>query len=115
MEAKKIADILKREYQSADNYSDQLMRMRDLALKAYEADEGLIPVVEGRSRVMLPDVQEAHDYMHASVLRTFVSGDRTIEFDAIDEGDEDIVETATAAIDYNFMRHQDGYRLLGDL
>ena len=115
MEAKKIADILKREYQSADNYSDQLMKLRDLALKAYEADEGLIPVVEGRSRVMLPDVQEAHDYMHASVLRTFVSGDRTIEFDAIDEGDEDIVETATAAIDYNFMRQQDGYRLLGDL
>ena len=115
MEAKKIADILKREYQSADDYSDQLMKLRDLALKAYEADEGLIPVVEGRSRVMLPDVQEAHDYMHASVLRTFVSGDRTIEFDAIDEGDEDIVETATAAIDYNFMRQQDGYRLLGDL
>ena len=115
MEAKKIADILKREYQSADNYSDQLMERRDLALKAYEADEGLIPIVEGRSRVMLPDVQEAHDYMHASVLRTFVSGDRTIEFDAIDEGDEDIVETATAAIDYNFMRQQDGYRLLGDL
>ncbi|MCJ8336378.1 MAG: hypothetical protein MJH10_19445, partial [Epibacterium sp.] len=115
MEAKKIADILKREYQSADDYSDKLMKMRDLALKAYEADEGLIPVVEGRSRVMLPDVQEAHDYMHASVLRTFVSGDRTIEFEAVDEGDEDIVKTATAAIDYNFMRQQDGYRLLGDL
>ena len=115
MDARKIADILKREYAAGEDYSDQLLRLQHLAMRAYEADEGLIPIVEGRSRVMLPDVQETHDYMHASVLRTFVSGDRTIEFEAVDEGDEDAAETATAAIDYNFMRQQDGYRLLSDL
>lgn len=115
MTPKKIAAVLKKEHEAAEDYSDQLLKLQHLAMRAYEADEGLIPVTEGRSRVMLPDVQEAHDYMHASVLRTFVSGDRTIEFEAVDDGDEEAADEATAAIDYNFMRQQDGYRLLSDL
>jgi len=114
LEPRKLASILKREYEAARDYSDHLLGLQRLAQRAYEADESLIPITEGRSRVMLPDVQEAHDYMQASILRVFVSGDRTIEFEAVDEGDEEIADEATAAIDYNFMRQQDGYRLLSD-
>ena len=114
-EPRQLAVILKKEYEAARDYSDHLLKLQRLAQHAYEADAGLIPFTEGRSRVMLPDVQEAHDYMLASVLRVFVSGDRTIEFEAVDEGDEEAADEATAAIDYNFMRQQDGYRLLTDM
>lgn len=113
-DARQLATILKKECEAAEDYRDELLKYQKLAERAYEADEALIPIQEGRSRVMLPDVQESHDYMHASILRTFVSGDRTIEFEAVDEGDEDVAEEATAAIDFNFMRQQDGYRLLSD-
>ena len=47
-------------------------------------------------------------------MSTFTSGDRVIEFEAEDEGDEQAAEDATAAVDYYFMRKQDGYRVLYD-
>ena len=114
-DARDLAKILKQEHDDAEDYSDQLLQLQRLAVRAYEADESLIPIKEGRSRVMLPDVQEAIDYMHASILRTFVSGDRTVEFEAIDDGQDDIAQQATAAVDFNFMRKQDGYRILSDM
>jgi hypothetical protein len=113
MEPEALAAILQREYAAADSYRDILAQ---LELQAFQYYEGL-PFgneVEGRSQVVLPDVQETIDYMAASVLRTFVSGERTVEFEATDEGDEAGAEEATAAINYSFMRQQDGYRILHD-
>ena len=114
MSSRELAAILEREYEAADNYASELHTLMELGKRAYEADENLIKVVKGRSRAMVSDVQETVDYMGNSVLRTFVSGDRTVEFEATNEEDEQAADDATAAIDYNFMREQDGYRLLND-
>lgn len=108
-----LAAILKREYDQADSYSDQLATLTDQAFKYYEA-QPFGNEVEGRSQIVLPDVQETIDYMAASVIRTFVSGDRTVEFEATDESDEVAAQEATAAINHLFMRKQDGYRILLD-
>lgn len=113
VEMDKLAAILKREYEQADSYSDQLATLTDQAFKYYEA-QPFGNEVEGRSQVVLPDVQETIDYMAASVIRTFVSGDRTVEFEATDESDEVAAQEATAAINNLFMRKQDGYRILLD-
>lgn len=64
---------------------------------------------EGRSQFVTRDVAEVCDYMTVSVLRAFVSGDKTVEF----EGDASAKE-ATAGINQLFMRKQSGYRLLHD-
>ncbi len=108
-----LAATLMREYEQADSYSDQLATHTDQAFKYYEA-QPFGNEVEGRSQVVLPDVQETIDYMAASVIRTFVSGDRTVEFEATDETDEAAAQEATATINHLFMRRQDGYRLLLD-
>lgn len=108
-----LAAILKREYEQADSYSDQLATLTDQAFRYYEA-QPFGNEVDGRSQVVLPDVQETIDYMAASVIRTFVSGDRTVEFEATDESDEVAAQEATAAINHLFMRKQDGYRILLD-
>ena len=108
-----LAALLKREYEAADNYHDQLVPLQNQAMAYYEA-QPFGNEVEGRSQVILPDVQETIDYMVASILRTFVSGDRTVEFEATDEQDEAQADDATAAINYLFMRQQDGYRILHD-
>ncbi|MGJ3630082.1 portal protein [Sphingomonas sp. MMS24-JH45] len=68
--------------------------------------------VDGRSQIVLPDVQETIDYMAVLVLRTFVSGDRVVEFEATNEEDEGGADEATSAVGFNFMRQQDGYRVL---
>lgn len=68
--------------------------------------------VEGRSQVVVPVVQETVDYMSVSVLRTFVSGDRVVEFTALEEEEADAAEEATEALNQVFSRDQDGYKVL---
>lgn len=113
MSSEELAAILQREYTAADSYRDVLAQLELQAFQYYEG-QPFGNEVEGRSQIVLPDVQETIDYMTASVLRTFVSGDRTVEFEATDEGEEAGAEEATAAVNYSFMRQQDGYRILHD-
>lgn len=104
---------LKREYEAADSYNDFLRTRREIAVSYYEG-QALGNEVDGRSQIVLPDVQEATDYMLPSILRPFISGDQVVEFEAVDEEDEDVVEEATQAVNYSFLRKQDGYRILHD-
>lgn len=108
-----LAKILQREFEAADQYYTGMVDLDDQAFRYYEA-QPFGNEVDGRSQVVLPDVQETIDYMAQSVLRTFVSGDRTVEFEAVDEADETAADDATAGINYIFMRQQDGYRILHD-
>ncbi|MGV0964205.1 MAG: portal protein [Polynucleobacter sp.] len=104
---------LRREADAANSEYERLVSAQNLAHHYYEA-KPFGNEVDGRSQIVLPDVQETIDYMVPSVLRTFVSGDRVVEFEATDEADENAVDEATAAIGYSFMRQQDGYRVLHD-
>lgn len=108
-----LVAILQREHDAAESEYERLQSIHDLSHKFYEA-KPFGNEVTGRSQIVLPDVQETIDYMAVSVLRTFVSGDRVVEFEATDEADEQSTDEATAAIGYNFMRQQDGYRILHD-
>lgn len=111
--SEELANILRREYDAADSYFEQLEELHQQAFDYYEG-KPLGTEVTGRSQIVLPDVQTAIDHMTQSILRTFVSGDRVVEFEAEDDGDDQAAEDATAAVDYYFMRKQDGYRALYD-
>ena len=108
-----LANILQREKDAADSYYDQLEELQKQAFDYYEG-KPLGTEVDGRSQIVLPDVQTSIDYMVQSVLRTFTSGDRVVEFEAEDEGQDQAADDATASVDYYFMRKQDGYRVLYD-
>ena len=109
----KLAAILRSEYDAASQYRDTLRTMEELAIQFYEG-QTLGNEVAGRSQIVLPDVQETIDYMLPSIIRTFVSGDRTVEFEAMEEEDEQAADDATAAMNWLFMRKQSGYRILQD-
>ncbi|MXO72878.1 portal protein [Alteraurantiacibacter buctensis] len=108
-----LVSFLRKECEDADSYYDTLETLTDQAFRYYEA-QPFGNEIEGRSQIVLPDVQETIDYMQQSVLRAFVSGDRAVEFEATDQADEQAADDATAALNYNFMRQQDGYRILYD-
>lgn len=108
-----LVDALQREADAANSEYDRIREAADLANSFYEA-KPFGNEVDGRSQIVLPDVQETVDYMAASVLRPFVSGDKVVEFEATDETDEAGADEATAAVSYSFMRQQDGYRILLD-
>src|ERR1700741_3786403 len=106
-----LVALLQEEERLAATYRDTtLASEQEVAIDYYEAkpfgDEE-----EGRSQVVSPDVAEVVDYMTISVLRTCVSGDRVVEFEARQENQEDAANDATEAVNYVFMRGQDGYKV----
>jgi hypothetical protein len=108
-----LVDALKREADAADSEWERLRQYQDLARDYYEA-RPFGNEVDGRSQIVLPDVQETIDYMVPLVLRVFVSGEKVVEFEAEDEADVELVDEASNAVSYHFMRKQDGYRVLHD-
>lgn len=112
MTPEEIATILQLEYEAAE-LDTEICDEQDAAVDYYDG-EPIGTEVEGRSQVILNVVNETVDYMTISVLRPFVSGDKTVEFEAKTEEDEEGAEEATDAINQSFMRDQDGYRVLRD-
>ena len=88
----------------AENYQTYRENIERYAFEYYEA-QPFGNEIEGRSQIVLPDVQEVLDDTQANILRMFVSGDKTIEFEATSEEDEEFADEATQALDYNFMRN----------
>lgn len=108
-----LVAVLQREFDAADSEYERLRDIQLLAHHYYEA-KPFGNEDDARSQIVLPDVQEAIDSMQVSILRIFASGDRVVEFEATDESDEQAADEATSALNYAFMRQQDGYRVLID-
>src|ERR1044072_301859 len=91
----------------------ELNELRRIALSFYNG-EPFGDEEEGRSQTVTRDVQEVVDYLLPSVLRSMVSGDRVVEFEALDSGFTDVLEEATEAVSQQFMQEQSGWRILHD-
>ena len=109
-----LANLLQNEERMAAGFRNStLANEQAVAMEYYEAkpfgDEE-----DGRSQVVTPDVAEVVDYMTISVLRTCISGDRVVEFEANEEEQEEAAQEATEAVSYEFMRRQAGYKVLSD-
>jgi len=102
---------LQNEEERAKN--NELNEERKVAISFYNRDP-FGDEEEGRSQYVSGDVPEVIDYMVPSVLRTMVSGDRVVEFEALDSGFKDILEEATEAVSQQFMQEQSGWRILHD-
>lgn len=86
---------------------------RKTALEFYRGDL-FGDEVDGRSKLRTRDVAEVVDYMGVSVLRTLVSGDKIVEFEPLEQGQDELAQQATERVHWNFMREQDGYMILHD-
>lgn len=109
-----IVSALKREQEDAEDFFTSEIRPEIEAANSYYEARPFGDESEGRSQIVLPDVMEAIDYMTISVLRLFLSGERVVDIEAMQEEDEAGADEATAAVHFNFMREQDGARLLTD-
>jgi len=69
---------------------------------------------EGRSQLVTREVAQTVDYDVISILRTIVSSDRIVQFEARNEEQAGAADDASELIHFSFMREQDGYRILHD-
>lgn len=97
-------------YEDNDGEDDGLNTLRAINLDFYN---GALfgNEVKGRSQYRTRDVQTVVDYMVENVLELFVSGNNAVEFE---HDNAEMAKQATALITRDFMRKQDGYRILHD-
>lgn len=99
------------ETESARSRLEHLQLRAETALKSYNGDY-YGDEVDGNSKVVSRDVAETIDYMNVAVLRTFVSGDRVVEFEPDNPQAEQFADDATEVITRQFAHK--GYQLLHD-
>jgi hypothetical protein len=90
---------------------ETLQLRAETALKSYNGDY-YGDEVDGNSKVVSRDVAETIDYMSVAVLRTFVAGDRVVEFEPDSPQSEQFADDATETITRQFAHK--GYQLLHD-
>lgn len=109
-----LAGALAREERAATTYRDSVIADDQAnAIDFYEA-QPFGDEEEGRSQIVTPDVAEVVDYMAISVQGTVAGGDRVVEFEAKEPGQEEFAREATEAVSNIFMHAQDGYKILFD-
>jgi hypothetical protein len=91
--------------------NEDLLDRAETALKSYNGDY-YGDEVDGCSKVVSRDVAEVIDHMNVSVLRTFVSGDRVVEFEPDNEQMEQVRRRRDRSHHRDFQRK--GYQLLHD-
>lgn len=109
-----LATILASEERAAVGFHNSTLADEQEAALDYYNGEPFGDEEDGRSQVVTRDVAEVVDHMTVSVLRTFVSGDRVVEFEPREEAQKAGADDATDAVHYWFMRKQHGYRILHD-
>src|SRR6185437_14080691 len=97
--------------ESARSRMETLQLRAETALKSYNGDY-YGDEVDGNSKVVSRDVAETIDYMNVAVLRTFVAGDRVVEFEPDNPQAEQFADDATETITRQFAHK--GYQLLHD-
>ena len=109
-----IVAALKREHDDAEDFYCQVLQPEQEAANRYYDAEPFGDEMEGRSQIVLPIVAEVIDYALPSIKRQFLTADRIVEIEATSEDDEPGADEATVSVHYNFMREQDGARLIND-
>lgn len=90
---------------------DELGRQRALSLDAFAGKLIDVPP-PGRSRVSDRSLFETWKWMEPSLVRIFAGGDNIVEFDPVEENDEDAAEQESDYLNYKVMQSPDEWELM---
>ena len=106
--------ILRKEENAAWNWQTaELTGLRQQALNYYDR-KPLGDEVEGQSRVITSEVADTVETVMPALMRVFVSGDDVVEFQPIEQRDEQAAKEASQYIPHVLMRQNDGFRIIHD-
>jgi hypothetical protein len=94
--------------------SSKLSEQRRKAMAYYYAEpEGDLapPEIEGRSKVVSPDVRNTIESMLPQIVVKFIGGDKVVQFDPTKPGDESKADAATKYLNHIFLKKHDATML----
>ena len=96
---------------SADYMDSEVSSQREKAME-YFYGEPFGNEEDGRSQVVVTDVQDTLMWMMPSLMRIFTAGDKVVKF--VPEGPEDeaVAEQATKYVNHVFYKQNDGFTVL---
>lgn len=100
---------------SIDWYNTDAAHSRARALAYFEGDETLhgdVPLQPGRSKVVSRDMSDVHGWIMPALLRTFLSSDRVVVYEARRQDAEPGAKQATDYVNYVVLTECAGYSVL---
>ncbi len=107
-----IASILKHDIDTAQSYlaqesADDRAEALDYYMQRPRGDE-----LEGRSQVISADVADVIEWVLPEVLKAFNAPESTVQFDPVDDGDEEQANLETEAVHHVFYTKNNGFLTL---
>jgi len=110
-----IIGLVESEINGSSDYMDsEISQQREKAIE-YFYGEPCGNEEDGRSQVVVTDVQDTLMWMMPSLMRIFTAGDRVVKFVPEGPEDEDIAEQATKYVNHVFYKQNNGFMVLYNL
>lgn len=108
-----LAAIVADEIRSAISYDDsELANKRSLALEYIQGRMRDLKTLPNRSLQVSRDVADTISWMVPGIVRTFIASDSMVRYEATKSGGDQWAQDASEFTNYDFMRNNDGYRIL---
>jgi hypothetical protein len=112
LDDKTVRSIIGAEIKSATGYIDgTISTNRANALKYYRG-EPFGNEVDGRSKVVMSDVQDAVEWTMPSLMKIFLAGHTAVKFQPSGPEDEDQAEQMTDYVNHILFTENDGYNIV---
>ena len=99
----------------AEAYRDDLSVDREKVNKFYDGDtKEYIPEQAGRSKVVSRDIRSTVKKVLPAIMRVILGGDKIVEYQPMQEGDEQSAEQATDYVNSIVFPESDGYNAVQD-
>ena len=112
MTEEEIIGLVESEINGSSDYMDsEISSQREKAME-YFYGEPFGNEEDGRSQVVVTDVQDTLMWMMPSLMRIFTAGDRVVKFVPEGPEDEEVAEQATKYVNHVFYKQNDGFMVL---
>jgi hypothetical protein len=112
MTEEEIIGLVESEINGSSDYMDsEISSQRERSME-YFYGEPFGNEEDGRSQVVVTDVQDTLMWMMPSLMRIFTAGDRVVKFVPEGPEDEDTAEQATKYVNHVFYKQNDGFMVL---
>jgi len=112
MTEEEIIGLVESEINGSSDYMDsEISSQRERAME-YFYGEPFGNEEDGRSQVVVTDVQDTLMWMMPSLMRIFTAGDRVVKFVPEGPEDEEVAEQATKYVNHVFYKQNDGFMVL---
>jgi hypothetical protein len=112
LDDEEIISLVDSEINGSSDYLDSEVSSQQAKAMEYFYGEPFGNEEDGRSQVVVTDVQDTLMWMMPTLMRIFTAGDKVVKYVPEGPEDEEIADQATKYINHVFYKQNDGFMIL---